>query len=426
MRSRPRRYDGELARKKRVVGDGLVPSRRALRARIENAPHSRGKRPKPKVAQGGRPRALAGAEGSPLRFQARSACAWGLAVVLASCAQPEGNDPAEETAVGVDGPIDHEAAPQVVETKAGPVTATITLVPAAPRLGDPLVLTLEVAARAGVVVEMPAFGEALGRFAIVDFAPREEVTDDGVLLSQRYTLQTPMSGRQRIPRLRLEFLDQRDPDVDPEAKELLTDELAFVVASVLPAGQPLTELRPLRAALQELQGPWLQRYWPWLALGLVVLAGGAVGAVAWLRRAEERARLTAFDRATARLDRLERRGLPSAEAADAWYVELSDIVRRYIEQRFALRAPELTTEEFLAEAGRSPELTATHRELLSAFLATCDRVKFARYSPGEDESQGALDVARRFLNETAASHDKPAETGRRTTAPVVPQAAGTT
>ena len=347
----------------------------------------------------------------------------GLAVVLASCTQPEGNGSAEKTAFG-DAPVDHEAAPLVVETKEGPVTATMTLVPAVPRLGDALVLTLEVAAKAGVAVEMPAFGEALGRFAIVDFAPREEVTDDGVLLSQRYTLQTPMSGRQRIPRLRLEFLDERDPDTEARAKELLTDELAFVVASVLPAGQPLNELRPLRAALEELQGPWLQRNWPWLALGLVVLAGVAVGAVAWLRRAEERARLTAFDRAMARLDRLERRGLPSAEAADAWYVELSDIVRRYIEERFALRAPELTTEEFLAVAGRSAALTGAHRELLSAFLATCDRVKFARYSPDEDESQGALDVAKRFLTETAASPDKAGQTQPRTTGSTVPQAAG--
>lgn len=354
----------------------------------------------------------------------RAVCASGLAVVVASCAQPDGNGPAEGTAVGDDAPIDHEA-PLVVETKAGPVTATKTLVPAAPRLGDPLVLTLEVVAKAGVAVEMPAFGEALGRFAIVDFTPREEVTDDGMLLSQRYTLQTPMSGRQRIPRLRLEFLDERDPDTEARAKELLTDELAFVVASVLPAGQPVTELRPLRGALSELQGPWLQRNWPWLALGLVVLAGVAGGVVAWLRRAEERARLTAFDRAMARLDRLERRGLPSAASADAWYVELSDIVRRYIEERFALRAPELTTEEFLAEAGRSAELSASHRELLSAFLATCDRVKFARYSPGEDESQGALEVAKRFLNETAVSHDKAAETQPGTDGPVVPQAAGT-
>ena len=157
---------------------------------------------------------------------------------------------------------------------------------------------------------------------------------------------------------------------------------------------------------------------------MVVLASLVAGLVAWVRRAAERARLTAFDRALARLDRLERRGLPSGDAADAWYVELSDIVRRYIEERFALRAPELTTEEFLAEAGRSAELTASHREVLSAFLATCDRVKFARYSPGEDESQGALDVAKRFLNETAASHDKAAETGRPA-GPVVAQAAGT-
>ena len=349
--------------------------------------------------------------------------ALGLAVLLASCTQ-EDNGPAQDEGDAGNEPLAGEETPLAVETKDGPVTATVTLAPPVPRLGDALVLTLVVAAKKGVTVEMPAFGEALGRFAIVDFTPREEVTDDGVLLSQRYTLQTPMSGRQRIPRLRVEFLDERDPDTDSRASELLTDELAFVVASVLPEGEAVTELRPARAPLEELQGPWLQRNWPWLVLGVAVLAGLCAGVVAWLRRAEERARLTAFERAMARLDRLQRRGLPSADAADAWYVELSDIVRRYIEERFALRAPELTTEEFLAEAGRSPELTGTHRDLLSAFLDTCDRVKFARYSPGEDESQGALDVAKRFLNETAASAGESAETERRIADPVVPQAAG--
>ena len=287
------------------------------------------------------------------------------------------------------------------ETRAGPIVATVSLAPSAPRLGDSLVLTLAVVADAGVTVEMPVFGDALGRFGIVDYTPRRMATaDGGVALTQRYTLQSPMSGHQRIPRLRVEYVDQRDGQAEAKPRELLTDELAFSVASVLPEGEVTVELRPARAPLEELQGPWLERYWPWLAAGVVVLAGAGAGLLAWLRRSEERARLTAYDRAMARLGRLRRTGLPEARAVDGWYVELSDIVRRYIEERFALRAPELTTEEFLLEAGRSADLKRAHRELLSDFLARCDRVKFARYNPEADESRDALGVAERFLSET--------------------------
>ena len=299
--------------------------------------------------------------------------------------------------------------PLAAETREGPVRATVSLTPAEPRLGDPLVLTLVVEADAKVTVEMPEFGDALGRFDIVDFAPREETAEDGgTRASQRYTLQAPMSGRQRIPRLRVEFLDERDGQPEARPRELLTDELGFTVASVLPEGPISAELLPARAALPELQGPWWQRHWPWLAAGVAALVALGVGVVLWLRRAEERARLTAYDRALARLERLERRGLPKAAEQDGWYVELSDIVRRYIEARFGLRAPELTTEEFLLEAGRSAQLSKPHGELLSAFLERCDRVKFARYHPGEGESQEALDLAKRFLRETretaAAEH----------------------
>ena len=316
------------------------------------------------------------------------------AAVLVACAER----PAEEPAPA---PDQDAAAALSADTRDGPVAATVSLRPAEPRLGDPLVLTLTVSAELGISVDMPVFGDALGRFGIVDYAPRGEVADDGSsVLTQRYTLQSPMSGRQRIPRLRIEYTDERAGQADAKARELLTDELGFVVASVLPEGQVVDELRPARAALAELEGPWLERNWPWIAAGVGVLALAAVATVAWLRRAEERARVTAYDRALARLERLRRVGLPDAAALDNWYVELSDTVRRYIEERFSLRAPELTTEEFLLEAGRSADLSRAHRDLLSDFLARCDRVKFARYSPGEDESRDALEVAQRFLNET--------------------------
>lgn len=330
----------------------------------------------------------------PVRRRARSQCLL-LAVVLGGCAEP-GLEDADPLA-----PPPDNAETLSAETREGPIVATVSLTPAAPRLGDSLVLTLAVVADAGVAVEMPVFGDALGRFGIVDYTPRREAgAGGGVALTQRYTLQSPMSGHQRIPRLRVEYVDERDGPADAMPRELLTDELAFSVASVLPEGEVAGDLRPARAALAELEGPWLERHWPGLVAGFVVLAAAAAGFVAWLRRAEERARMTAYDRAMARLDRLRRTGLPEAVAVDGWYVELSDIVRRYIEERFAVRAPELTTEEFLLEAGRSADLKRAHRDLLSDFLARCDRVKFARYSPGADESRDALAVAERFLSET--------------------------
>ena len=353
---------------------------------------------------------------SPALVAALAACG-----LLGACSEPAANTPVAAQA-------EDAAAPLSAETRAGPVVAVVSLAPPNPRLGDPLVLTLTVSAEPGVTVEMPAFGDALGRFAIVDYAPREETTEYGqARFSQRYTLQASASGRQRIPQLRVEFVDERD-GIDgsgderdsqraAKARELLTEELGFEVESVLPEGAVVDELRPARPMLAELQGPWWARHWPWFAVGVLVLAGTVGGLLVWLRRADQRARTTAFERAIERLERLQRRGLPGSADLDAWYVELSDIVRRYIEARFGLRAPELTTEEFLAEAGRSAELTPSHRSLLSAFLERCDRVKFARYSPGDTESHEALQLARQFLRETRDAAATTAETPASQAAP---------
>ena len=294
-------------------------------------------------------------------------------------------------------------------TEDGPVKAVVSVTPASAPLGDPLVLTLTVTAEPGVTVEMPAFGEALGRFTIADFTPRESVTaDGGTIQSQRYTLQAPMSGRQRIPPLRLEFVDERPGQPGAAggapARELLTEEIQIEIASVLPDGVPITDLRPARGRLAALREPVSPLWW---VLGLLI--AGAVGYAGWyygrLYLAERR-RVTAYDRAMTRLAVLAARGMPGAEGADAWYVELSAIVRRYLEDRFAVRAPELTTEEFLQEAKRLAELSADHRARLSAFLEACDQVKFAGYRPEPTESREALELARRFVEETRLKPDE--------------------
>jgi len=295
-------------------------------------------------------------------------------------------------------------------TESGPVKATVQVWPAKPTLGDPMWLRLTVESAANVAATVPVDIDALGRFAVTGWDRRDDRKPDGALVQVRsYELAAPSSGKQRIPPLRIEILDQRgtSTSTSTSAIELLTDEVPIEIAPVL-AAKTSAELRAARGELDPEVGrkPW----WPYAtaaAVALVLAVGGVVG----LRRLRERravlARLSAYDHAIARLTALEAKGAPDEAATDGWFVELSSIVRRYLEDRFGLRAPELTTEEFLQEARRAPALTPAHREQLTAFLEECDRVKFAGYRPGADESIATLRAARAFIDDTRVAAEPP-------------------
>ena len=61
----------------------------------------------------------------------------------------------------------------------GPVKVTTTLSPAEPTLGDEITLEIRVEAEPQVEVLMPEFGEALNRYTILNFVPRQRIDDDG-------------------------------------------------------------------------------------------------------------------------------------------------------------------------------------------------------------------------------------------------------
>lgn len=305
-------------------------------------------------------------------------------------------------AAPVFGQEEEGAARQVFER--GPVRGELRLSPAAPVIGDVLTLDLEVVSEPAVELLMPEFGEALGRFEIVDFAPSERIDDEGrTVARQTYRLQPARSGVQSIPPLRIEFVDRR-PGRAPapegeDAYELLTERLRVEIAPILAADAPL-ELRPAHGDLGPRRGP----IGP---VGLWVLALGVVLAIAapfaWRAVAAARARRrqrSAYEIARQAFDGLLTEGRPDAARMDAFYVALSQIVRTYLEDRFGLRSPELTTQEFLTEMGRSPDLARSHQQLLREFLTQADLVKFAGHRPDATVVDESIASAERFLEET--------------------------
>ena len=106
--------------------------------------------------------------------------------------------------------------------------------------------------------------------------------------------------------------------------------------------------------------------------------------------------LTAADLANLELDKLVASGL-AATNIKQFYIELTAIVRRYIERTTGVRAPEQTTEEFLREISRRKTFEQDLRDRLQAFLESADLVKFAAHRPNADDVDESVRRARIFI-----------------------------
>lgn len=109
---------------------------------------------------------------------------------------------------------------------------------------------------------------------------------------------------------------------------------------------------------------------------------------------------TAHDGALAALGELRAKGYLGNGRVREYYIELSDIMRGYVETRLAFTASCMTTEELRVALSDSFVLSAGQKRLLGGFLADCDMVKFAGYLPERSEAERNLQLAVLFIDET--------------------------
>ena len=254
-------------------------------------------------------------------------------------------------------------------------------------IGDPVEVRLHVAHPDGTTVDWPRLGEA-----------KKVVVRDQAFESAdaRWTISSYELGQHTIWSGTVAVIQ-----ADGTRSNLDLPELILTVESILPA------------VGEDLRGPKGLVNWPrapmtriFIVLGLIALiAVLIVLLVRWLIRrkhapAPSPAPPPAPEKALHALAALEQRTDFATAEPEPFFVDLSTIVRHYLEDRFELRAPEQTTEEFIRTAASSSALRLEHQQLVGDFLTECDLVKFARHRPGADRMKQALAAAYRLVRET--------------------------
>lgn len=238
-------------------------------------------------------------------------------------------------------------------------------------------------------VEPPA-GRAKFEFKFPEFKDHKigdcEVKDSG---NDWLEITSYYVGKRTIPSVELKFRKKGDK----EWKIGKTNELTLTVESVLPKGVGLHDIRDIKPLI-----------YPFSILKLLMQIGlGAL--ILWIlfriiklfiRKPPPK---LPYQIAIEELDAAKKKLLSGGDTKE-YYVAISDAVRRYIEKVFSLRAPEMTTQEFLMSLNDSAKLSVEYRDLLKIFMEACDLVKFAKHTPDLSEIDSVLTTAKTFVERT--------------------------
>ncbi len=200
-------------------------------------------------------------------------------------------------------------------------------------------------------------------------------------LVRKYVLTSFDSGRYVIPQQKINVWSQ----------EYLTDSIVVDVATV--AVDTLKQkMFPIKAVHNE---PYtfedVKPYLWWLVVVLLVLALVLYFVFRKKETLEEiEARIPAYDLALKKLKELDDKQLWQQNKIKKYYVELTDIVRAYIEREMRIPALESTTNDLIAtitDINKSSSLNISDKALqkLQRLLKEADLVKFAKYRPLSNE-----------------------------------------
>lgn len=286
-------------------------------------------------------------------------------------------------------------------------------------VADQLELALEAVVPENFDVKFPSYGASLGDFTLRDsqvLPPRMSGSNQNTLVihQARYLLEPYLAGPYAIPEITVVFRDKLD---NGKIIQLQTEKIEIRVRSFLEPDSDATDIKDIKPPLR-LPPDRLKQF---LLAGLLLLLAALliVGFLYWKKGKNKmiagEVRLRPEEVALLELEKLLAENLLARGEIKHFHLRISDILRHYIENRFGLKAPERTTEEFFSELSlaKSPgiSLLSSHQSLLADFLIQCDLVKFAKFEPTSTENDKTVEICREFIEKTMGKGEETERVG---------------
>ena len=236
-------------------------------------------------------------------------------------------------------------------------------------------------------------------FAVRDFGEEEakKITKNRIRNEYWYKLETYVTGSYVVPSV---VIGYTLPDGTTE--NIATEETFLEVKSVISAGDEASDIRDIKFPVSIKVSYKKLIVWSLIVLLLIIFFAAGVPLL-WKHRKKlikTTPSLPPYVVALQELERTKEMKLDNDVQVKEYYIRISGIVRRYVENYFGICAPERTTEEFLQELTTEAQFHRDHKKLLKEFLRHCDMVKFAKYNPDSEEIEGVYSKAKQFVEET--------------------------
>lgn len=154
---------------------------------------------------------------------------------------------------------------------------------------------------------------------------------------------------------------------------------------------------------------WWSKNWIWITIVGTLLVAGLIGWIFYFRKKQEvievKAKLPAHQIALQRLSSLKKKDYIKKGQEKEYYSEITEIIRVYLEDRFDVRALELTSNEIINRL-KYTNISPDDKYALREVLETSDLVKFAKMKPSEMDNENALFKAEEFVRHTKMSPEE--------------------